>query len=147
MLATRFFGQNALKMASRRCFSSNIRYTKFHEYMTPLKEEGTFRVGITPYAASALGDIVFVDLPTESDKFEKGQPVCAIESVKSAADCYAPAAGSVIRANDALGDAPELVNADPLGEGWMFEFRVSDAAGLADTLDEAAYAAFVADLE
>ena len=128
------------------------RYTDQHEWalVQAGDPEGTdtagsvVRVGITDYAQDALGDIVFVQLPEVGDEVSPGNPIGEIESTKSVSDFYAPVAGSVAAVNTALTDAPETINADPYGEGWLVEITVSgDGDPTADLLDAAAYQALV----
>jgi len=108
---------------------SDLQYTKSHEWVRI--ENGVATVGITEFAQSELGDIVFVDLPTHGRAIEAGQAVGSVESVKTVSDLYAPVTGEVIEANAALGARPELVNASPYDEGWMFKVRMTQpAAGL-----------------
>ena len=104
----------------------NLRYTRDHEWLRIEGDEAV--VGITEYAASELGDIVFVELPAAGTTFQSAQSFGVIESVKTASDLYAPAAGEIIAINDALADKPELVNNDPYGEGWMIRVRLADPA-------------------
>lgn len=102
----------------------DLRYTPDHEW---LRVEGNEAViGITAYAADQLGDVVFVELPAAGTALEAAQSFGVIESVKTASDLYAPAAGEVVATNDALGEKPELVNDDPYGDGWMLRLRLAD---------------------
>lgn len=104
--------------------SPDMKYTAEHEWVTIVSsEDGTqvLRLGITAYAAEALGDIVFVTLPEVGQGLTSGEPFGEVESTKSVSDVYAPVAGTVVRCNDQLDDTPELVNSDPLGEGWLIE--------------------------
>jgi glycine cleavage system H protein len=96
-------------------------------------------VGITAHAADELGDVVYVELPEIGRTLSKDEAFGVIESVKTASDLYAPAAGEVIAVNDALADAPELVNSEPYAGGWMVRLRLADAGSVDDLLDEAAY--------
>src|SRR5687768_5914440 len=108
-------------------YPEDLQYTAEHEWVRQVGEgDGTvLRVGITSYAQEALGDIVFVTLPAVGTDLTHGQSVGEVESTKSVSDIYAPVAGTVTATNDALDAAPELVNSDPYGEGWMFEVRSS----------------------
>jgi len=120
-------------------YPEDLQYTAEHEWVrrTGEGDDAVLRVGITSYAQEALGDIVFVTLPAVGTDLTPGQPVGEVESTKSVSDIYAPVAGTVTATNDALDSAPELVNSDPYGEGWMFELQASGAPeGL---LDAAAY--------
>jgi glycine cleavage system H protein len=103
-----------------------LRYTPDHEWLRVDGDEAT--IGITAYAADQLGDVVFVELPAAGRALEPAEPFGVIESVKTASDLFAPAAGEVIAINDALGEKPELVNDDPYGEGWMVRLRLADAS-------------------
>jgi len=110
----------------------DLRYTPDHEWLRVEGDEAVF--GITAYAADQLGDVVFVELPAPGASLESAQSFGVIESVKTASDLYAPAAGQVVAVNEALGEKPELVNDDPYGDGWMVRIKLADpgAAG-ADT--------------
>ena len=120
----------------------DLKYTAEHEWVrSPGAAPGTVRVGITDFAQEALGDIVYVSLPEVGARLDAGQACGEVESTKSVSDIYAPLTGEVTTRNDALDAAPELVNADPYGEGWMFELRLTDAGQVAGLLDAAAYAA------
>jgi glycine cleavage system H protein len=104
----------------------NLKYTKDHEWV---RVEGDIAVvGITDYAQSQLGDIVFIDVQTEGETLEQGDMFGAIEAVKTVADAYMPLSGEVLEVNAALEGAPELVNKDPYGEGWMVKIKVADPA-------------------
>ena len=126
--------------------TQDLRYTPEHEWVAVVGtgDDAVLRVGITAYAQEALGDIVFVSLPSVGAELTAGQSFGEVESTKSVSDVYAPVAGTVTAVNDSLDAAPETVNADPLGEGWLVEIRPADGieqALSADTLlDEAAYA-------
>jgi glycine cleavage system H protein len=104
----------------------NLKYTKDHEWVRV--EGDTAVVGITDYAQSQLGDIVFVDVQTEGETLEQGDMFGAIEAVKTVADAYMPVSGEVLKFNAALEGAPELVNKDPYGEGWMVKIKMTDPA-------------------
>lgn len=114
-----------------------LRYSKDHEWLRTEAGEGV--VGITAYAAEELGDVVFVELPDVGRKLEKDETFGVIESVKTASDLFAPVAGEVIAVNEALGDAPELVNAEPFEGGWMIRLRLDDPAAGEALMDAAAY--------
>ena len=116
----------------------DLQYTKDHEWVRT--EDDTVRVGVTDYAQEALGDIVFVTLPEAGSQVSAGETCGEVESTKSVSDLYAPLSGTVVERNDALDAAPELVNSDPYGDGWMLVIRPGDDAreGL---LDAAAYQA------
>lgn len=121
---------------------TDLRYTRDHEWVRLDGDEAT--VGITQYAADQLGDIVFVELPEAGRTLEGSRPFGVVESVKAVSDLFAPIAGEVAAVNEALTGAPELVNSDPYGEGWMVRLRISDPGELDDLLDAAAYDALVA---
>lgn len=110
----------------------DLRYTAEHEWVRSLPD-GTVRVGITDFAQSALGDVVFVTLPDAASTLSSGATCGEVESTKSVSDIYAPLIGEVTSTNGALEAAPELVNSDPYGEGWLFEMR-PDEAGAVDLL-------------
>ena len=121
---------------------TDLRYTKDHEWVRVDGEEAT--VGITEYAAGELGDIVFVELPDAGRTLEQFAAFGVVESVKAVSDLFAPLSGEVTAANAALHGAPELVNHDPHGEGWMIRLRISEPAELDELLDAPAYDALVA---
>ena len=118
----------------------NCRYTRSHEWIRVEGDEGV--TGITDYAQGELSDIVYVELPEPGDSFEKGQVYATVESVKAASDCYLPVGGEILAINEALEDAPELVNNDPYGEAWFARIQIADPAELDDLMDAAAYQAF-----
>lgn len=114
------------------------KYTQEHEWVLRTGDD-TVRIGITDYAQQQLGDVVYVQLPDIGDPVETGSGMGEIESTKSVSDLYAPLAGEVVARNDRLDEQPELVNSDPLDQGWMVELRLSDTSALEDLLDEDAY--------
>ena len=116
-------------------------FTEEHEWLDVDGDVAT--VGITDFAQSQLGDIVFVELPDEGRELGKGDDAAVVESVKAASDVYAPVSGEVVEVNPALGDEPKLVNDDAEGEGWFFKLRLADPAELAGLMNEAAYQTFV----
>lgn len=116
---------------------SHLKYRDTHEWS--LVEDDVITVGITDFAQDALGDVVFVELPDVGDNVDKGASIAVVESVKTASDIYAPAAGEIIAVNSELEDSPEKVNASPYQDGWMFKIRLSDASQLDDTLDADTY--------
>lgn len=122
---------------------AQVRYTKEHEWVR--LDAGIATVGITDHAQSALGDIVFVELPEAGREVAAGEDCAVVESVKAASDVYSPLSGKVTETNAALGDDPALVNRDPAGEGWFFRIAPSDPAEFEALLDEAAYAKHVAE--
>lgn len=119
-------------------------FTEDHEWVEVDGDIGT--VGITDYAQSQLGDIVFVDVPEEGKTLIKGDEAAVVESVKAASDVYSPVSGTVIEGNDELSDNPALVNEDADGEGWFFKLTLSDLSELNELMDETRYEAFVAKL-
>jgi glycine cleavage system H protein len=118
--------------------AEDLKYTQEHEWVARIARD-TVRVGITDYAQQQLGDVVFVQLPDVGDRVGAGAAMGEVESTKSVSDLYAPVDGEVIARNDSLDDQPELVNAEPFGEGWIVELRISDPAALDGLLDEEAY--------
>jgi glycine cleavage system H protein len=116
----------------------DLRYAKSHEWAKKLPD-GTVLVGITDHAQSALGDLVFVEVPKVGRTVTAGEACAVVESVKAASDVYAPVAGEIVDANPKLADAPETLNQDPYGEGWLFKLKPSNAAELDGLLDAAAY--------
>ena len=120
-----------------------IKYTEDHEW---LKIEGDIAtVGITVHAQDALGDVVFVDLPEVGALFAQKETAGVVESVKAAADVYMPVGGEVTEVNEALRADPSLANTDPLGAGWFFKVKMSDASQLDALMDETSYSTFSAD--
>ncbi len=124
---------------------ATIKFTKEHEWISVDGDQGT--VGITAYAQEQLGDIVFVELPEVGADLEPGGEAAVVESVKAASEIYTPAGGSVTEVNDDLTEEPAKINADALGEGWIFRIKVSDASPLDDLMDQAAYDEYVAGLD
>lgn len=119
----------------------SVLFTPDHEW---LKIEGDVAtVGITTYAQSQLGDVVFVELPEIGRSFNKGDDAAVVESVKAASEVYAPVSGEVVEANAALPDAPQTVNEAPEGDGWFFKIRLADKAELDELMDQAAYQAYL----
>ena len=121
---------------------TDLRYTNDHEWVRADGAEAT--IGITAYAASQLGDIVFVELPDVGRLLEQSAPFGVVESVKAVSDLFAPVGGEVLQANAALGQSPELVNGDPYDAGWMIRVRLTDPGQLDDLLDADAYDALIA---
>jgi glycine cleavage system H protein len=123
---------------------SDLSYTEEHEWVAVV-DATTVRFGITDYAQDALGDIVFVSLPKVGQSISAGSTCGEVESTKSVSDIYAPVSGTVSRRNDATETAPETVNTDPYGNGWLVEVTVDDAhAAVASLLDASAYSALTA---
>jgi glycine cleavage system H protein len=121
----------------------NLRYTDQHEWART-EADGTVQVGITDFAQDALGDVVFVSLPTVGTHVAAGDVLGEVESTKSVSEIYAPFAGEVVGCNDALTDHPEQLNSDPYGAGWIVSIRPVDSAGPEALLDAAAYEALIA---
>jgi glycine cleavage system H protein len=117
-----------------------MKYTEDHEWLSV--EGDTAIVGITHHAQDALGDVVFVDLPEVGKAYAQKDVAGVVESVKAAADVYMPISGTVTEVNEALRADPALANTDPLGAGWFFKVKLSDASQLAALMDETAYTAF-----
>lgn len=121
-----------------------LRYTKQHEWVR-VEPDGAATVGITSYAQDQLGDVVFVDLPEIGVAVEQHQPFGSIDSVKTASELFSPLTGEVLQTNDRVADEPELVNADPYGEGWLLKVRPTDTAELDGLLSAEEYAAHTAE--
>jgi glycine cleavage system H protein len=115
----------------------DLRYSAEHEWVRT--EGGRARIGITDYAQDALGDIVYVELPAVGAEVAPGGKLGEVESTKSVSEIYAPLAGKIVAVNDSLSDAPEKINADPYGEGWICELELPDPGELEALLDAAAY--------
>ncbi|MBV71244.1 MAG: glycine cleavage system protein H [Myxococcales bacterium] len=122
---------------------SELRYTKEHEW-AKLVGDGEVIIGITDHAQDALGDVVFVELPEVGDSFDAEDKFGVVESVKTVSDLYAPCGGEILEVNSALEDAPETVNGDPYGEGWIIRLSLSDNAQLDALMSASEYDAFVA---
>lgn len=118
-------------------FPAHLRYTKDHEWI--LLEGNTATVGITEFAQRELGDIVYVDIDSVGKSFAAEAVFGTVEAVKTVSDLFLPVAGTITEVNQGLGGAPELVNSDPYGEGWMVKMTVNDPADVAALLDAAAY--------
>jgi glycine cleavage system H protein len=125
---------------------AELRYSKDHEWVRD-NGDGTVTVGITDHAQEALGDLVFVEVPEAGRKLAANEPCAVVESVKAASDVYSPLLGTVTETNTVLGDAPETINEDPYGQGWIFKLSVADAGQLDGLMDAAAYEAFVEEEE
>ena len=119
-----------------------VKYSEDHEW---IKVEGDIAtVGITQHAQDAQGDVVFVELPEVGKTYAQKDTAGVVESVKAAADVYMPVSGEIVEINQALADEPSLANSDPMGAGWFFKVKLSDASQLDALMDEAAYKAFAA---
>ena len=120
---------------------AELSYTSEHEWVSALTAEGTVRVGITDHAQDALGDVVYIDLPSVGDSVAAEDSFGEIESTKSVSDLFAPIAGEIVAVNEGLEDDPALVNSDPYGEGWIVEIRPENADDLANLLTAEGYQA------
>ena len=120
---------------------AELSYTSEHEWVFALTAVGTVRVGITDHAQDALGDVVYVDLPSVGDSVAAEESFGEIESTKSVSDLFAPISGEIVAVNETLEDDPAQVNSDPYGEGWIVEIRPENADDLANLLDAEAYKA------
>ena len=118
-----------------------MKYTEEHEWL--LVEGDLVVVGITDYAATQLGDVVFIELPEIETMVAKGDEVCVIESVKAASDILAPLDGEIVEVNDKLTDKPALVNEDPTGDAWFFKMKIDDLSALDEFMDEDEYKDFI----
>jgi glycine cleavage system H protein len=122
-------------------YPTTYRYTKDHEWVDVLGDSGA--VGLTDYAQCQLGDVVFVELPAVGDKLEAGKSLGIVESVKAANDIYSPVSGEVVEVNGDLKDAPEKINREPHGAGWLVKVRLTNPAEVEALMDAAAYEAFL----
>ena len=122
-------------------FPEDLRYSKEHEWVRV--EGGVARVGVTDFAQDALGDVVYVDLPEVGSSVEAGRPFGEVESTKSVSDVYSPISGTIVEKNALLDDAPELVNRQPYGDGWLVTIAPSDPSQYENLMEAAAYQAFV----
>ncbi|HCP40159.1 MAG TPA: glycine cleavage system protein GcvH [Cryomorphaceae bacterium] len=122
-------------------YPDNLKYSKDHEWIRVEGDEAF--IGITAFAASELGDIVFVDVDTEGESLDQDEVFGSVEAVKTVSDLFLPVAGEVLEFNQGLEDVPEAVNEDPYGEGWMVKIKINDASQLDDLMDSAAYQAML----
>ena len=111
----------------------DLKYTSEHEWVR--EEDENIVVGVTDYAQEALGELVYIELPSEGDEINKGDTFGAVESTKSVSDLFAPLSGEVVEVNDALLDSPELINQDPYGEGWMIKVKPFEPGELSGCMD------------
>jgi len=125
---------------------AELKYTKDHEWVRE-QDDGNVTLGITDHAQVSLGDLVFVELPETDAVIDAGDACAVVESVKAASDIYLPLSGTIVEANEALTDSPELVNRDPYGEGWLFRFSPDTPAKLEELLNSEDYERFVAELQ
>jgi glycine cleavage system H protein len=119
----------------------NLKYTKEHEWVR-VENDGVY-VGITDFAQGELGDIVFVEIETEGEEIPKGETFGSVEAVKTVSDLFMPVGGKVLEFNTALEDAPELINKDPYGKGWMIKIEMADENELNELMDAAQYQAML----
>ena len=122
----------------------DLKYTNEHEWLRK-EEDGSVTIGITDHAQSALGDLVYVELPEVGQDVDSGGEMAVVESVKAASDVYAPISGSVVAVNEVLSDDPEKINADPYGDGWIVRMQPSGEDG--ETMDPNEYQAFLDELD
>ena len=120
---------------------ADVKFTEDHEWIR--REGDTGVVGITDYAQTQLGDVVYVELPEVGRKLEKGKEAAVVESVKAASEVFAPVSGEVVAVNDALQGEPAKVNADPMGDGWFMKIRLANPKELDGLMDEAGYQKYV----
>ena len=124
---------------------SELKYTKAHEWLR-LDADGILTIGISNYAQEQLGDVVYVELPEPGKSINTGDDMAVVESVKTAGEIKAPVSGTVTEKNERLAREPEIVNSDPLGEGWFFKMKITDTAELNAYMDEAAYEEYLKSL-
>ena len=122
---------------------AELKFLSTHEWV--LVEDGVATVGVSDHAQELLGDLVYVELPEVGSTVAAGDSVGVIESVKAASDTYAPISGEIIEINDGLDDAPEQINVDPYGDGWMYKMSIEDAEELENLLDAEAYSVSIID--
>ncbi len=122
---------------------ATLKYTKSHEWVKTLPD-GSVQIGITDHAQELLGDLVFIELPAVGKDITAGKECAVVESVKAASDVYAPISGKVLEVNGKIGDAPETLNKDAYGDGWMFRLQPSNKGEIDKLLDAKAYEALVA---
>ncbi|RAK79493.1 glycine decarboxylase subunit H [Aspergillus fijiensis CBS 313.89] len=137
------FPRGSVRSFSQSPFWQLKKYTESHEWIELADNGKTAKIGITAYAAHSLGDVVYVELPSEGLEVSANEPVGAVESVKSASDVLSPVAGTVVRGNAILEDKAKFINESPEAEAWIAEIEVADAAELDSLLDEAAYKAHI----
>jgi len=126
-----------MKEIAELSFPDDVRYAESHEWVKAAGD--TARIGITDYAQDQLGDIVFVELPDVGESFEKGAEFGTVESVKAVSELYLPVSGEIVAINEALEDAPELINNTPFSDGWMIEVKLDDSSELDALMDKDAY--------
>lgn len=124
-------------------FPDSLKYSRDHEWVAETDQEAVVRVGISDFAQDSLGEVVFVDLPAVGDPVTVNESCGEIESTKSVSDVVSPVSGEVVTVNDDVDDAPETINSDPYGAGWLFEVRMADPEELTALLDAETYSAEV----
>ena len=117
---------------------SELRFTKSHEWIR-LEDDGSVTIGITDHAQDLLGDLVFVETPEVGATYATGDDCAVVESVKAASDVYSPLSGEITETNEELADAPEVINTDPFGKGWIFKMTLADAGEIDGLMDATAY--------
>ncbi len=122
----------------------DLKFLKSHEWAR-LEDDGRITVGISDHAQAALGDLVYVELPGVGDEVEAGKGAAVVESVKAASDVYAPVSGTIVAVNDELADAPETINSDAYGKGWLFVLQPSDIGELGELLGPDEYEELIAE--
>jgi len=126
-----------MKEIAELSFPEDVRYAESHEWVKAARD--TARIGITDYAQDQLGDIVFVELPDVGESVEKGAEFGTVESVKAVSELYLPVSGEIVAINEALEDAPELINNTPFSDGWMIEVKLDDSSEIDALMDKDAY--------
>ena len=126
-----------MKSLNKMEFPDDLRYSRDHEWVRPCDD--TMTVGISDYAQDQLGDIVFVELPYKGDSFNKGEEFGTVESVKAVSELYMPVGGEILSVNTALEDAPNLLNSNPYGDGWVIEVRPSDRSETDELMTQTDY--------
>ncbi len=126
-----------MKEINELSFPEDVRYAESHEWVKATGD--TARIGITDYAQDQLGDIVFVELPDVGESFEKGAEFGTVESVKAVSELYLPVSGEIVAINEALEDAPELINNTPFSDGWMIEVKLDDSSEIDALMGKDAY--------
>ncbi|GAV27441.1 hypothetical protein PMKS-000909 [Pichia membranifaciens] len=142
------FKLNPESIASTYSQEPKLKFTNEHEWIS-IHPDGTGFIGITNYAADALGDATFIELPAHQigEKIDNGETISSIESVKSASDIYSPISGEIVEVNEKLDQSPELINTDPMGEGWIVKVKVDEGSSLDELMDVDAYKTFVENSE
>lgn len=130
-----------MKEIDQLILPDDLKYSEEHEWVST--DDETMRIGISDFAQDQLGDIVFVELPEIGARFGKGDEFATLESVKAVSEVYMPVGGEVLQVNPELEDAPELVNADPYGQGWLIEIKPDEPSQAEDLMDKDAYLAMI----